>query len=395
MEKIYNITVVGTGYVGLSLSVLLSIKHNVTAYDIDHKKIDLINNRISPIGDKKIEEYFLNKNLNLSATTKKEIAYEQSDFIIVATPTNYDELTNKFDTDSVEQVIFDIFSIKSNATIIIKSTVPLGFTKKIQNKYNSMEIIFSPEFLREGSALEDNLNPSRIIVGNESKNSQKFGNILSESSNIKKVIPPILFISSTEAEAVKLFSNTYLAMRISFFNELDSYCETFDLNTKNIINGVSLDPRIGNQYNNPSFGYGGYCLPKDTKQLLSNYNQVPNSIIKAIVEANSTRKDFIANSILSKKPKTVGVYRLIMKIGSDNFRSSSIQGVIKRIKAKGVNVIIYEPKLDEDKLYNYKVIRDFNKFVSSSDIIIANRMTIELNPYKNKIYTRDLFGSDS
>ena len=395
MKKIYNITVVGTGYVGLSLSVLLSIKHNVTAYDIDHKKIDLINNKISPIEDKKIEEYFLYKNLNLSATTKKEIAYEQSDFIIVATPTNYDELTNKFDTDSVEQVIFDIFSIKSNATVIIKSTVPLGFTKKIQNKYNSMEIIFSPEFLREGSALEDNLNPSRIIVGNESKNSQKFGNILSESSNIKKVIPPILFISSTEAEAVKLFSNTYLAMRISYFNELDSYCETFDLNTKNIINGVSLDPRIGNQYNNPSFGYGGYCLPKDTKQLLSNYNQVPNSIIKAIVEANSTRKDFIANSILSKKPKTVGVYRLIMKIGSDNFRSSSVQGVIKRIKAKGVNVIIYEPKLDEDKFFNSKVIRDFNKFVSSSDIIIANRMTIELNPYKNKIYTRDLFGSDS
>ena len=395
MLKNKNITVVGIGYVGLSLSVLLSLKHTVISLDIDQNKVELINNRISPIDDSKITQYFTDKNLNLLATTDKSIAYKISDFIIIATPTNYDELTNKFDTESVEKVISDIFTINSNATIVIKSTVPLGFTKHMQSKFNSMNIIFSPEFLREGTALEDNLNPSRIIVGNESKNSKHFGDILVECSDIKNKNLTVLSITSTEAEAVKLFSNTYLAMRISYFNELDTYCETYGLNTKNIINGVSLDPRIGNYYNNPSFGYGGYCLPKDTKQLLSNYNQVPNNLIRAIVDANSTRKDFIADSILSRNPKTVGVYRLTMKIGSDNFRASSIQGVMKRIKAKGINIIIYEPKLSEESFFNSDVIKNFDDFIALSDVILANRMTDELTLYKNKIYSRDLFGSDS
>lgn len=395
MLKNKNFTVVGIGYVGLSLSVLLSLKHTVISLDIDQNKVELINNRISPIDDSKITQYFTDKNLNLLATTDKSIAYKISDFIIIATPTNYDELTNKFDTESVEKVISDIFTINSNATIVIKSTVPLGFTKHMQSKFNSMNIIFSPEFLREGTALEDNLNPSRIIVGNESKNSKHFADILVECSDIKNKNLTVLSITSTEAEAVKLFSNTYLAMRISYFNELDTYCETYGLNTKNIINGVSSDPRIGNYYNNPSFGYGGYCLPKDTKQLLSNYNQVPNNLIRAIVDANSTRKDFIADSILSRNPKTVGVYRLTMKIGSDNFRASSIQGVMKRIKAKGINIIIYEPKLSEESFFNSDVIKNFDDFIALSDVIIANRMTDELTLYKNKIYSRDLFGSDS
>ena len=395
MLKNKNITVVGIGYVGLSLSVLLSVKHSVISLDIDQNKVELINNRISPIDDSKITQYFTDKKINLLATTDKSIAYKISDFIIIATPTDYDELTNKFDTKSVEKVISDIFSINSSATIVIKSTVPLGFTKQMQNKFNSMNIIFSPEFLREGTALEDNLNPSRVIVGNESKNSKQFGDILMECSDIKHKNLTVLSITSTEAEAVKLFSNTYLAMRISYFNELDTYCETYGLSTKNIINGVSLDPRIGNYYNNPSFGYGGYCLPKDTKQLLSNYNQVPNNLIRAIVDANSTRKDFIAESILSRNPKTVGIYRLTMKIGSDNFRASSIQGVMKRIKAKGINIIIYEPKLYEESFFNSDVIKNFDEFIALSDVIIANRMTDELTPHINKIYSRDLFGSDS
>ena len=395
MLKNKNITIVGIGFVGLSLSVLLSVRHNVISLDIDQNKVGLINDRISPINDSKITQYFSDKKLNLLATTDKDVAYVRSDFIIIATPTDYDESTNEFDTKSVEKVISDIFSINPKATVVIKSTVPLGFTKKMQNIFNSMDIIFSPEFLREGSALEDNLNPSRIIVGDESKKSKQFGDLLVECSDAKKENLTALIISSTEAEAVKLFSNTYLAMRISYFNELDTYCETYGLDTKNVINGVSLDPRIGDFYNNPSFGYGGYCLPKDTKQLLSNYNQVPNNIIRAIVESNSTRKDFIANSILSKNPKTVGIYRLVMKIGSDNFRASSIQGVMKRIKAKGINIIIYEPKLSEMSFFNSEVIRDFDEFIASSDVIIANRMTDELIPYKNKTYSRDLFGSDS
>ena len=395
MLKNMNLTIVGNGYVGLSLSILFSLNHNVIAFDINQKKVDSINNRISPIEDSLISEYFSKQKLNLKATADKNIAYNQCDFIVIATPTDYDEKTNKFNTKSVEKVISEIFATNSNATVVIKSTVPLGFTKKMQKKYNSTKIIFSPEFLREGSAIADNLNPSRIIVGNESKNSFEFGELLAECSNINKKHIPILSISSTEAEAVKLFSNTYLAMRISYFNELDTYCETYGLDTKQVISGVSLDPRIGNYYNNPSFGYGGYCLPKDTKQLLSNYDKVPNNIIRAIVDANSTRKDFIANSITSKNPKTVGIYRLTMKAGSDNFRSSSIQGVMKRIKSKGIDIIIYEPKIHDTIFFNSKIIKDLDEFMNLADIIIANRMTEELFPFQDKVYSRDIFGSDT
>ncbi len=388
-----KICVVGCGYVGLSLSILLSLKNDVVVLDIDGKKIKLIQNKESPIKDTQIENYLSNKKLNLEATTNKNLAYEDADYIIIATPTDYDEKTNKFNTETVEQVISDVSKQNIKTTLVIKSTIPLGFTNRMQEKHKSLQIIFSPEFLREGQALEDNLNPSRIIVGNESKNSQKFADLLSEivinKSNVKSVL-----MSSTEAEAVKLFSNTYLAMRIAFFNELDTFCESYNLKTKDVIHGVAMDNRIGNYYNNPSFGYGGYCLPKDTKQLLSNYSEVPNNIIKAIVEANSTRKDFIANSIIKRNPKVVGVYRLIMKKNSDNFRSSSIQGIMKRIKSKGIKVIVFEPELKDELFFNSEVIRNFDDFANRSEIIITNRMTNELLSHKEKIYTRDLFGTD-
>ena len=388
-----KICVVGCGYVGLSLSILLSLRNDVVVLDIDGKKIKLIQNKESPIKDTQIENYLSNKKLNLEATTNKNLAYEDADYIIIATPTDYDEKTNKFNTETVEQVISDVSKQNIKTTLVIKSTIPLGFTNRMQEKHKSLQIIFSPEFLREGQALEDNLNPSRIIVGNESKNSQKFADLLSEivinKSNVKSVL-----MSSTEAEAVKLFSNTYLAMRIAFFNELDTFCESYNLKTKDVIHGVAMDNRIGNYYNNPSFGYGGYCLPKDTKQLLSNYSEVPNSIIKAIVEANSTRKDFIANSIIKRNPEVVGVYRLIMKKNSDNFRSSSIQGIMKRIKSKGIKVIVFEPELKDELFFNSEVIRNFDDFANRSEIIITNRMTNELLSHKEKIYTRDLFGTD-
>ncbi len=389
-----KITVVGTGYVGLSLSVLLAQHNEVIALDIDEEKVDKINNKQSPISDAEIEHFFANKALNLTATTDKSLAYKSCEFVIVATPTDYETENYYFNTKSVEAVIDDSLQFNPQATIIIKSTIPVGFTKSINEQLGVDNIIFSPEFLREGKALWDNLNPSRIIVGSQSQTAKDFANLLLKGAEKQIQDIPVLFIDSTEAEAVKLFSNTYLAMRVAYFNELDTYCETHGLDTKQIIEGVGLDPRIGTHYNNPSFGYGGYCLPKDTKQLLANYQDVPNNIIGAIVDANTTRKDFIADSIIRRNPKVVGIYRLVMKQGSDNFRASAIQGVMKRIKAKGIEVVIYEPSFLELEFYNSKVISSLDEFKLISDIIITNRMSNDLVDVFGKIYTRDIFGLD-
>lgn len=389
-----KITVVGAGYVGMSLATLLSRKHDVVCLELDKSKVDKINNKVSPIEDNLIEEYFKSKELNLFATCDQSIAYNECDYIIICTPTNYDNKTNEFDVSSIEKVFTDIKNHSLNSDIIIKSTVPLGYTEKAKKKFGLNNIFFSPEFLREGSALHDNLYPSRIIIGSYSNTAKRFGNLLRESSLKSESELPILYISSTEAEAVKLFSNTYLAMRIAYFNELDSYCEKYHLETENVIKGVCYDPRIGDYYNNPSFGYGGYCLPKDTQQLLKNYEAVPNNIITAVVNANTTRKDFIADSIIDKSPKTVGFYRLIMKEGSDNYRSSAIQGVIKRVKAKGIKVIIYEPIFTEKLFFNTEVYEDLNIFKSESDIIVSNRFHSDLDDVKEKVYTRDIFNKD-
>ena len=387
-----KITVVGTGYVGLSNAVLLSQNNEVIALDVVKEKVDLINKRVSPIGDNEIEEFFANKKLNLTATLDKEFAYKDCEVVVIATPTDYDPEKNFFDTSSVDSVIEDVKKYTPNSTVIIKSTVPVGYTQKMQDKYPDLDIIFSPEFLREGKALYDNLYPSRIIMGKHSKEAEVFANLLVEGAFKEDI--EVLYTNPTEAEAIKLFSNTYLAMRVSYFNELDTYAEVMNLDSEEIIKGVGLDPRIGSHYNNPSFGYGGYCLPKDTKQMLADYENIPQEIITAIVNSNQTRKEHIANMVLSKKPKVVGVYRLIMKTGSDNFRASSIIDVMNIIKDEGVKVVIFEPGLKEEELYGIDVLRDINKFKEISDIIITNRFFKELEDVKDKVYTRDIFNRD-